>query len=218
MRNVVHGLLVADHPDEHRQVRLSCFTHKTMQRLRTSRSIPSSLTFFFNSAFSRRSRASSSLSPTAPAPADLRARASQLPCSGGLYAMRGRSRAGSRLAAALHIRVSRTTLLRAVMALPDPAWTVPRVLGVDVTLPRAADSITAPCSSTARPASPSTCYPAATQRPWPAGCGNIPAPRSSAVTELVPMRTVLTPAPRTQSRSPNGSTSGRTWELSSSGA
>ncbi|MER5689689.1 transposase family protein [Streptomyces sp. NPDC002205] len=40
-------------------------------------------------------------------------------------------RAGSRLAAALHTRVSRSTLLRAVMALPDPAWTVPRVLGVD---------------------------------------------------------------------------------------
>ncbi|MFV5999091.1 hypothetical protein ACNPQM_44175, partial [Streptomyces sp. NPDC056231] len=31
----------------------------------------------------------------------------------------------------LHTRVSRSTLLRAVMALPDPAWTVPRVLGVD---------------------------------------------------------------------------------------
>lgn len=68
MRNVVHGLLVADHPDEHCQVRLSYFTHKTMQRLRTSRSIPSSLTFFFNSAFSRRSRASSSLSPNRRGP------------------------------------------------------------------------------------------------------------------------------------------------------
>ncbi|MGW6909555.1 transposase family protein [Streptomyces sp. NPDC054940] len=30
-------------------------------------------------------------------------------------------RAGSRLAAALHLRVSRTTMLRAVMALPDPS-------------------------------------------------------------------------------------------------
>ncbi|MEV0495526.1 transposase family protein [Streptomyces atratus] len=40
-------------------------------------------------------------------------------------------RAGSRLAAALHTRVSRSTLLRAVTVLPDPAWTVPRVLGVD---------------------------------------------------------------------------------------
>ncbi|MFJ6565762.1 hypothetical protein ACIQMV_39235, partial [Streptomyces sp. NPDC091412] len=42
-----------------------------------------------------------------------------------------RSRVGSRLAAALHIEVSRTTLLRAVMALPDPARTVPRVMGTD---------------------------------------------------------------------------------------
>lgn len=40
-------------------------------------------------------------------------------------------RAGSRLAAVLHTRVSRTTLLRTVMALPDPDWTVPKVLGVD---------------------------------------------------------------------------------------
>lgn len=40
-------------------------------------------------------------------------------------------RAGSRLAAVLHARVSRTTLLRTVMALPDPAWSVPKVLGVD---------------------------------------------------------------------------------------
>lgn len=40
-------------------------------------------------------------------------------------------RAGSRLASALHTRVSRTTLLRTVMALPDPHWTVPKVLGVD---------------------------------------------------------------------------------------
>ncbi|MEV5149457.1 hypothetical protein AB0L14_35000 [Streptomyces sp. NPDC052727] len=40
-------------------------------------------------------------------------------------------RAGARPAAALHISVSRTTLLRAIMALPDPAWAVPKVLGVD---------------------------------------------------------------------------------------
>ena len=40
-------------------------------------------------------------------------------------------RAGSRLAAALQTRVSRTTLLRAIMAVPDPHWAVPRVLGVD---------------------------------------------------------------------------------------
>lgn len=40
-------------------------------------------------------------------------------------------RAGSRLAAALHMWVNRTTMLWAVMALPDPSWTVPKVFGVD---------------------------------------------------------------------------------------
>ncbi|WP_405786823.1 ISL3 family transposase [Streptomyces sp. NBC_00029] len=40
-------------------------------------------------------------------------------------------RAGSRLAAVLQTQVSRTTLLRAIMAVPDPVWAVPRVLGVD---------------------------------------------------------------------------------------
>ncbi|MEV6655387.1 transposase family protein [Streptomyces sp. NPDC051219] len=44
-------------------------------------------------------------------------------------ALAGRAR--SRLAAVLHTAVSRTTLLRAVMAMPDPAWTVPKVLAVD---------------------------------------------------------------------------------------
>ncbi|MET8136248.1 hypothetical protein [Streptomyces sp. NPDC005251] len=37
-----------------------------------------------------------------------------------------------------------------------------------MTSPPVADSITAPCSLTARLASLSTCYPAATERPWPA--------------------------------------------------
>jgi hypothetical protein len=40
-------------------------------------------------------------------------------------------RAGSRLASRLQSVVSRTTLLRLVMALPDPAWSVPEVLGDD---------------------------------------------------------------------------------------
>lgn len=40
-------------------------------------------------------------------------------------------RAGARLTRALHIPVSRSTLLRLVTALPDPAATTPRVLGVD---------------------------------------------------------------------------------------
>lgn len=40
-------------------------------------------------------------------------------------------RAGARLAAVLQTRASRTTLLRAIMAVPDPHWAVPKVLGVD---------------------------------------------------------------------------------------
>ncbi|WP_327388814.1 ISL3 family transposase [Streptomyces sp. NBC_01207] len=40
-------------------------------------------------------------------------------------------RAGARLAAVLQTRASRTTLLRAIMAVPDPLWAVPEVLGVD---------------------------------------------------------------------------------------
>ncbi|MFD9824874.1 ISL3 family transposase [Streptomyces violascens] len=40
-------------------------------------------------------------------------------------------RAGARFTVILHSVVSRTTLLRLLMALPDLAWTPPRVLGVD---------------------------------------------------------------------------------------
>ncbi|MET9695207.1 transposase [Streptomyces sp. NPDC006514] len=40
-------------------------------------------------------------------------------------------RAGARLTVVLHSVVSRTMLLRLLMALPDPAWKVPKVLGVD---------------------------------------------------------------------------------------
>jgi len=40
-------------------------------------------------------------------------------------------RAGARLAVTLHSAVSRTTLLRLLMALPDPYWEAPKVLGVD---------------------------------------------------------------------------------------
>lgn len=36
MRDLVLGPAVADHPDNRRRVRLSYFTHRTMQRLRTS--------------------------------------------------------------------------------------------------------------------------------------------------------------------------------------
>lgn len=39
--------------------------------------------------------------------------------------------AGARLLAALHVFVSRVTVLALLMALPDPIWEVPEVLGVD---------------------------------------------------------------------------------------
>jgi transposase len=40
-------------------------------------------------------------------------------------------RAGARLAAVLHIVISRVTLLNVLMALPEPCLSSPRVLGVD---------------------------------------------------------------------------------------
>ncbi|GGU32886.1 transposase [Streptomyces violascens] len=40
-------------------------------------------------------------------------------------------RVGAHLAAVLHSPIGRATLLRLVMALPDPPWTMPKVLGVD---------------------------------------------------------------------------------------
>ncbi|MEY9965644.1 hypothetical protein ABIA33_003690 [Streptacidiphilus sp. MAP12-16] len=41
------------------------------------------------------------------------------------------ARAVARLALLLGVTVSRMTVLRLVMALPDPAWASPRVLGID---------------------------------------------------------------------------------------
>jgi transposase len=41
------------------------------------------------------------------------------------------ARAVARLALLLGIVISRMTVLRLVMALPDPAWATPRVLGID---------------------------------------------------------------------------------------
>ena len=49
----------------------------------------------------------------------------------GVVAVALAGRAGSRLAAGLHAAVSRSTLLRLVMTIPDPPAPTPRVLGVD---------------------------------------------------------------------------------------
>jgi transposase len=49
----------------------------------------------------------------------------------GVVAVALAGRAGARLAGALSVAASRSTLLRLVMAIPDPAAPTPRVLGVD---------------------------------------------------------------------------------------
>lgn len=56
----VLGPEAADPPDDGRWVRHGYFTHRTMQRLRTSRSMTSSLLSRLSWAFSRRNRSSSS--------------------------------------------------------------------------------------------------------------------------------------------------------------
>jgi transposase len=49
----------------------------------------------------------------------------------GTIAVALAGRAGARLAGSLHVQASRSTMLRLVMALPDPPAAMPRVLGVD---------------------------------------------------------------------------------------
>jgi hypothetical protein len=65
-------------------------------------------------------------------------------------------RAGARLTRSLKTTVSRSTLLRLVIAMPDPPAGTPRVLGVDDFALRRGTSM-APCSSTARPVDRSSC-------------------------------------------------------------
>jgi transposase len=78
-------------------------------------------------------------------------------------------RAGARLAAVTGIAVHSSTLLRLVMALPDPAVTAaPAVTGVDDFALRKARS-TAPWWPTPSPGRSSTCCPTATPPPWRSG-------------------------------------------------
>ena len=103
------------------------------------------------------------------------------------------------------------------MAAPDPA-APPRGCSGSTTSRSGAASTTARCSSTARPARRWTCWKAVTPSRWRTGWPRIPASRSSAGTAPVPTPTAPAPGHRRRSRSPTGSTCGRTSPRPSSGA
>ena len=77
-------------------------------------------------------------------------------------------RAGSRLAGTLGLTAGRSSMLRLVMALPDPQAGTVKVLGGMISRSAAA-GITGPSWSTRRPASPWTCCATARQAHSPPG-------------------------------------------------
>jgi hypothetical protein len=77
-------------------------------------------------------------------------------------------RAGARLTSALKAAISRSSLLRLLMALPDPPAAIPRVLGVDdfaVKRGQVCGTVLTDCETGA----PIDCSPAARPRRRPSG-------------------------------------------------
>ncbi|MFE4825023.1 hypothetical protein ACFRFU_53700 [Streptomyces sp. NPDC056704] len=85
-------------------------------------------------------------------------------------------RAEARLVDTLAVPASRSTLLRLIRALPEPAPHTPRVLGVDEFALRKGMSMP-PCWWISRPGARWICCPTGTCRRWPSGWPTIPVSR-----------------------------------------
>lgn len=117
-------------------------------------------------------------------------------------------RAGSRFAGVLGSVVSRTTLLRLVMALPDPHWPVPRVLGVDDFATHRGQhygTVIIDCAT----GQPLDLLPGRDAKTLASWLGKHPGWRSSAVIEAAPTPMAPAPAHHKQCRSQTAFTSGK---------
>lgn len=117
-------------------------------------------------------------------------------------------RAGARLAAQLGFGAGRMTLLRRVMALPDPRFSTPRVLGVDDFVIRRGQTYSTVLTSVEDHRVVDVLPPREAGR-WQLGWTAIPAWRSSAGTGRVPTPRARGAVHPTLCRSPTGSICGR---------